>query len=380
MYQKRFILFLAAVVLVFSSAIAFAVEERLDYGLYWHGYDNDMQKFVPGENNQYYDSTRPTVIYIHGWQKGHAANGFQKADLLLDHDGVYEYTQNYWIDQGWNVGIFHWEQFADEDDVQWAEAKIWSTDGPKGMEYRLADGSYGTALLQYPDLSVAELAYKDVVAALADYTGGNLRLAGHSLGNQMVTRLGELIYENIVDGNIDEETYRIQRIALLDPAWTKNGKEWLGDSNGDGNNDWVGERCRWAIFDMIDRWTDSRDFVVEIYNTTPLANQLGVGMDANNLLRERVCGTINVRPWYYSSTQVAEKHSAAAWHYFWSMAFNPPVECTISWWQRYSTGEMGPSASTPEWRIKEMMENDSTWDQVEGRYTETPEDDWFERK
>ncbi len=378
--MKRKIAFiLLTIFFVFQAAAALAVEDYLDYGLYWHGYDDAMQKFVPGETNPFYDPSAPTVIYIHGWQKNHAVNGYEKANLLLDHDNVYEYTQNSWINQGWNVGIFHWEQFADEDDVQWAEAKIWTANGPKGMRYRLEDGSYSTALIENPNLPVAETAYYDVVAALADYTGGNLRLAGHSLGNQMVTRLGELIYENIVNGNLDEETYRIQRIALLDPAWTKDGKTWLGDSNGDGNDDWVGERCRWAIFNMIDRWTDSHDFVVEIYSTTALDTYLGVAMDANYPLRDAVCKT-SVRPWYYSTTEIAAKHSVAPRHYFWSMAFDPPVECTMSWWRRYATGEMAPSASAPEWRIKEMMGNAYYWDQVEGRYTESPHDDWFERK
>jgi len=104
---------------------ALAASEYLDYGLYWHGYNNAMQKFVSGQSNPYYNPAKPTVIYIHGWQKDHAANGYDKAGLLFSHDGVNVYTQNSWLDQGWNVGIYHWEQFADENDVQWAEAKIW---------------------------------------------------------------------------------------------------------------------------------------------------------------------------------------------------------------------------------------------------------------
>jgi len=120
--------------------------------------------------------------------------------------------------------------------------------------------------------------------------------------------------------------------------------------------------------------------VVEIYNTTALDKQLGVAMDANNELRAWVCGTISVMPWYYSAWELVPKHSAASRHYFWSMAFEPPVECRIKLWRRYSTGKMAASASTPEWRIKEMMGSQYTWDHVEGRHTETPEDDWFERK
>lgn len=360
------------------AAPSLAATDRLDYGIYWLGYNNDMQKYIPGQYNPYYDAAKPVVIYIHGWQKGSSKNNYHKENLFFTEAGVW--THNNWLDKGWNVGIFYWSQWADEDEVKDAEAKIWSRTGPKGFRYRLIDGTYRTTLNPSGTAACAELAYQAFVSALSTNTSGNIRLVGHSLGNQMVTRLAELVYTNCVSGNINENRYRLNRIALLDPAWTKDGKSYLGDSNGDGKNDWVGERCRWAIFKMLDRWTPVNRFSVEIYNTTALDQALGVAMDNNEPLRQRVAGTISVRPWYYSAIQLAEKHNAIPRHYFWSMDFEPPVECTISWGSRIPTGKMGPSAATPTWRIKEMMGNTYKWDQVEGRYTHSPDDDWFERK
>jgi len=56
-----------------------------------------------------------------------------------------------WINAGWNVGIFVWNQFSDEttgvsgawfgdgpppQGVLDAEAKIWTANGPRGMRWR----------------------------------------------------------------------------------------------------------------------------------------------------------------------------------------------------------------------------------------------------
>jgi len=361
-----------------SSAPSDPEPEYLNYGLYFLGYDGAKEKFEPGEFNQFYDPSKPVIIFFHGWQNTSSEKGYAMVDLWWDKGGAW--THNNWIDKGYNVAIYHWAQWADEDDVQWAEAKIWTRNGPKGFRYRLKDGSFSTALNPGGNKAVGELAYDTIVAALSGNTSENIRFAGHSLGNQLATRVAEQIYNNIIAGNLSENTFRLKRLALLDPAFTKNGKSWLGDSNGDGKNDWVGERVRWAAFKMIDRWTNVNDFVVEVYNTTALDTQLGIAMDANLELRTRTVGTVSVRPWYFGATDIANKHNAAYYHYFWTGAFAAPVECTISWTTRYSTGQMGPSASTPNWRMKQMMGDTYKWDQVEGRYTPSPEDDWFERK
>lgn len=43
---------------------------NLDHGLYWFGYGDTWQKAVPGQSNAYYNASKPTLIYVHGWQNG----------------------------------------------------------------------------------------------------------------------------------------------------------------------------------------------------------------------------------------------------------------------------------------------------------------------
>lgn len=83
------------------------------------------------------------------------------------------------------------------------------------MRWRKGGGSYEEAPAGTP--SAAELFYDVYVAAMTEqnYTGGNIRIAGHSLGNQMVVCLAKLVKDGITAGAVPERL-RPTRIALLD--------------------------------------------------------------------------------------------------------------------------------------------------------------------
>jgi len=174
-----------------------------------------------------------------------------------------------WKNKGWNVGVFYWNQFADESEVKDAEAKMWSTNGPRGMRYRLDDGSYST--VQAPQKSVGEIAFEQVSAALEDNNSGNIRFAGHSLGNQLAVYVTKQINDGINDGSLSQNIMP-ERVELLDPFWSKGSKTYLGDDNGDGNNDWTGERVRWYISDLISQ----QDVAFTWYKTSGIVD-VGIG-------------------------------------------------------------------------------------------------------
>jgi len=68
------------------------------------------------------------------------------------------------------------------------------------MRYRLSNGSYST--LRSPQQSLSELAYNQIRKTLATNTSRNIRLAGHSLGNQLAVHTSFLISEAINNGNL----------------------------------------------------------------------------------------------------------------------------------------------------------------------------------
>ena len=79
-----------------------------------------------------------------------------------------------------------------------------------------------------------------------------------------------------------------------------------------------------------------------------------------------------LKPWYFSSWQQAEKHIAARWWYFWSFGFNPPAIDGSS--------DIGESASTGDSRINQLMNGSQTLQQegTSGAYTKSPDDDLFQ--
>ena len=216
---------------------------ELSYGLYWFGKDNANQKFVSGEANPYFDLARPTLIFAHGWQP------FISNNLpTFDFDGV-DIAAG-WIDAGWNVGIFVWNQFSDEttgvtgawfgdgpppQGVLDAEAKIWSANGPQGMRWRDWDnylgGGYTVPLPGTP--SAGELFYETYVAALPETYTQTIRIAGHSLGNQMAVRLTKLVDEGITANEV-AVGLRPTRVALLDPYWSPDIRADIPDGDAAG--------------------------------------------------------------------------------------------------------------------------------------------------
>ncbi len=351
---------------VASSAATTAYDPNvLDYGIYWFGPGNVAQKAVPGAYNPYFDSSRPTVIYIHGWQNGSTQAGKRETFNYKQNDATYGIDVNAadaWINAGWNIGIFYWNQFADEGEVKDAEAKIWSASGPQGMRWRNASGAYSTA--GAPSTSMAEAFVNNYTAVMAGYSGNNVRLAGHSLGSQMVINSSMLISNRVDAGQLPANLLP-KRVALLDPFWSKDGKSYLGGR-------WTGEVSRDYVTAL-----KAKGVLFEQYKTSGITD---VGIGDSNGGMERLTAFSRPAPWYIPSWNLAAKHVAAYNEYFLSFNAAPPIECTISWWNRNPTGNVAASASTADSRIAEMMRSDREWVQVEGRNTQDPSDDWYERK
>lgn len=345
------------------------VNDFLDYGLYWFDANNDSRKgFNEGNNtvtdvgSSYYDDSKPTMIYFHGWQPGTASDNYAREDFYFEDGDVN--TVQFWKNKGWNVGVFYWNQFADEDEVKDAEAKIWSINGPRNMRYRLSDGSYSES--QSPSTNLATLATNQLQTILAGNTSNNLRFAGHSLGSQLATYTAYILNTRINDGT-ESGLLKVDRLELLDPFWSSGTKNFL-------NDDWTGERVRTHITDMIDR----DDLAVTWYSSSLILNT-GVG-DSNTPLKDIVAFQ-NIRLWYVNAIDIAAKHVNVRHHYFWSVNFDAPKEVAKdSLNMTTGTGNVAASATTEISRIRNMMGDKNTWDQVEGRYTPTPADDEFELK
>ncbi len=327
---------------------------NLDYGLYWFGTGDNYQKASPGSTNPYYNKNKKTIIYIHGWLKDSSVNKARVSFDVSSLGGPEKNIAEDWINAGYNVGILYWNQFSDEDEVKDAEAKIWTTQGPKAMRWKRLDGSYADAPT---DNNVTQLLYNNLIANIADFQGPELRIAGHSLGNQLALTISDALLSDVQNNKLSPKLLP-QRIALLDYFYSNGGKAYLG-------NAWVGEESR----DIASRLINN-DTAIEAYRTSVSTSSLLAG-DANNALIDIVAFT-EIKPWYFAPWDIGKKHTAARWYYFWSFSFDSPII--------KGTNDDGATASTSTRRIKELMQSTQKLVQRGGVWTKTPGDDQFTYK
>lgn len=322
--------------------------DNLDYGLYWFGADDSYEKAIPGHQNAYYNRYSPTVIFIHGWQPGSTEKLSRETWDLTDR-GAPDVDLAYpWISRGYNIGILYWNQFADEKEVKDAEAKMWSIDGRKGMRWRDSSGDYHDG----PRESVSNLLFNSVVDNMSDFQGDRLIIAGHSLGNQLAVILSKKL-QTTVDTGLVNPNLKPTRVALLDPFYSKGKKKYL-------DKRWTGEVARDYVSSMKEA-----GIIFEAYRSSGASSTGFVGDKNKKLLN--MTAFVELKPWYFGAFQFSEKHIAARWHYFWSLAYTQPGI--------KRSDDEGLSASAPDWRVRELMNGSKRLIQIDGRYTETPDDD-----
>lgn len=187
---------------------------------------------------------QPTLLITHGAQPGILASG---GDRFGTSEG-FGALLRVWLALGWNVGVFYWTQFADESIANFmrAEAKIWTPRYFNNMEYTYlpAGGgavSVGDASLEHDVSQLFVQHYVDhfhLAAGTAQGARGpqapagkrrrvypaEIRLAGHSLGAQLVTRVAWLLLQEPPNNPV--------RVELLDPVFSPFRQGYL-----------VGEEC-----------------------------------------------------------------------------------------------------------------------------------------
>ena len=339
---------------------------QLCYGIYWFGKNGAKQKFVSGESNSYFDPAKPTMIFVHGWQP-YLSNSLPTFDFNGND------TAAGWIDGGWNIGIFVWNQFSDETtgvgvgDDDWfaggppqgvldAEAKIWTPNGPQGMRWRdWSEQVWEDGYKEGPNKSAAELFYEEYTAAMPITYTGNIRVAGHSLGNQMAVRFAKLVHDNIAAGNVPENL-RPARVALLDPYWSPVPKGYLdGENNGD--------RVRRYIAELLPTGT-----LFEWYWSSEWTT--GDNGDSNDDLKPMVMYAA-MDPQYALNGK--DRHMAAQHHYFWSYAFDGPSACAGD--DCVNMSKLLSKMSDAQ--LAAVMRSDYRWAQSAGQITPSPGDDVY---
>lgn len=220
-----------------------------DDGIYWFKADgsrnshelvmkacryNDHDCASREKHQGYFNPNKPTVIFIHGWAPD-STKGQTRFDFCYQYSTgkntlspVYNTLQPW---KGYNVGVFYWNQFADESQIILpeaalvaAEAKIYSTNGTRGMEWKYIDKAgveqvcrAGDSGCLVPKEDITDMAFDAYKQALpADYKN-EIRITAQSLGAQVAIQLTAKIMQHPL---MPQPT----RLALLDPYFSVDGK------------------------------------------------------------------------------------------------------------------------------------------------------------
>lgn len=182
-----------------------------------------------------YSSQKPTAIIIHGETTG---KGTEKFTMDLDaaeytfkksNESTTDYVvaenigykaqglnlalSNYWLSvSGWNVAVFHWERFADEENPEDLLSKLFSV--PK---MRYSDGNGGYETTRVPRNSLTEVFVSLYLEEMKEKLSGNeIRFIGNGVGADLALSAAHYMALYVNDGQI-EKNYLPLRMALCDP-------------------------------------------------------------------------------------------------------------------------------------------------------------------
>jgi pimeloyl-ACP methyl ester carboxylesterase len=344
-----------------TSALAQAINaqnpanfQQLDVNIYWYGANGANQRAIPGQPNPYFNPARPTVIYIHGWQNG-TTTQLRREDfnrLALNNNAD---VARAWVDKQWNIGIFYWNQLADEGEVKDAEAKIYTVDRnlfTNATRWRDSSGTYRPG----PALTVTQQFVNVYKSAMSGYTGNEVRLVGHSLGAQLAVTAASALWKQRNAGQLPANQMPT-RVALLDHAYLNGPHAWI-------NNQWTGEVGRALVRE------NRNEIMYENYRTSAATSNSFIG-DANQGLIDMMT-FVEVRPWMYGAFDFGNKHNFAVGYYFDGMGYPvTTVKCT---------GRPVPSAAQSNTVLRVLANANTKFDQIDGRYSKSPIDDTWDQR
>ena len=188
--------------------VDYAKEVKFDYekypllknqGLFWCRWDDEANMIIKvdastPEGASIIDPDKPTIINIHGM----LVEGYYMEEMYwapptnaTEEELGYEYPVQmfqFWIDKGYNVGMYSYQKFAAEDTNYFdIEEKMWANDGPTGIRYRKPDRTFDEDVSEYTITEHFAADYIRAMALLPDTFGDKeIRFTAHSMGGQMV--------------------------------------------------------------------------------------------------------------------------------------------------------------------------------------------------
>jgi hypothetical protein len=319
---------------------------KQDNNIYWFGKGNvcsrmkkvtTMRKKIKNDvevevvdsyiMSDFFDSSKPSVIYIHGYSPGTTKRGFRETINWRENDkGLFHSTNtlDMWIDKGYNCGIFYWNSQADELDLKVAERKIYTEHGPGKMRYLLRGGDncesywYEAGVntsntesdsFMINDAPIAKQFYNHYCKHFTSMHCAPIHLVGHSLGCQIALESIKLMH-NTINTTVPLPS----RLALLDPFCSA-----LRVNNFKSN-------LRNIVENINTNNNTESNIVIETYATSIIGEGFLISHTPVKLLKKLTYYSninSNLIPWY----SIKWRHICVIHYYFSSIVFDEHDVC-----------------------------------------------------
>lgn len=190
------------------------------YGLYWYGDSGEQDdKLISQENMpvQYYDPSKPTLIYSHGWKP----EGDDREELSTlaktiskteGASGNVNYVKEL-KELGYNVAFWDWYDYAKSLDH--LQNEIWTIKSADEIADKYEN--YKAAVTVLDGRTFAGEFARSVYAVMKNASDKEVVFVGHSFGGEMVTAAAYTLYKLADMGVITNTNMLPDRISLADP-------------------------------------------------------------------------------------------------------------------------------------------------------------------
>mmetsp|Transcript_58795 Transcript_58795/g.137675 ORF Transcript_58795/g.137675 Transcript_58795/m.137675 type:complete len:588 (+) Transcript_58795:25-1788(+) len=251
--------------------------QQLDTNIYWFGRDDQSEK-ATGYASKFYDPNKPTMLYFHGWT-GEGDGWTSRCKRLTTRchpdicpNGGGQLLVDSWLDEGWNVGFFYWDQFADEGCARDAEQKLWFDRRGDGFRWKAYNVTSGLSYFQnyneeLDELSVSDMCVHRVKAAMGSFSGPQVRFVGHSLGAQLAVRCASMLH-------VQDHPAAPSRLALLEPYFSKHSHMYFFGCHAQVTTDeGMGDFAAKLTVEYVNSMWQSKKVVTEIYKSSLLTEK-----------------------------------------------------------------------------------------------------------
>ncbi|MFI3245338.1 MAG: hypothetical protein R3Y10_02450 [Ferrimonas sp.] len=313
-YALRFIMTLMCFWPLFGHATAPLAP--INYSsLHWAGSHQEWEAATDGAPSAYYEPTQPTMIYFYY---------HQDIPQPLDSPTSSESNESfptlieYWLAQGYNVGLWPWEDDMDAADL---------TQAIKNYQY-----------------------------ALSQFRGPELRFIGHARGSTMALWFAQQLISDWDSTNTEIELTQIpDQIVLLEPSDSAISLPNTNTLN-------LAELYQQTLMQL-----KAEGIVISCYLSAHKLKNATNNAARKILLEETAL--IALQPQYAETWNTTHQTLAAPWHYLRSIAFLPP--------DIMDDNQAALSASSPVIQIRQWMHSNAYLMQQQGNHTIDPTDDRF---